>query len=83
MRTLSVWGLSAAFVYLAIVFAITYHAGNCNGLFCDVGVGLATLPLGIFVNGGLGSPVMFWGLILVNLLILYVFFAFLQKRMGK
>jgi len=68
-----------ALIYLSFVGVIVIDAANCNGMFCDVGVGLATLPLGLLVNYGYDHTILFWGLIFTNTIIFYAIFAALQK----
>ena len=79
MKKISIWGVVATLLYLGFAFIIIIDATGCNGMFCDVGIGLATLPLGLLNPEWYHNEVLFWALIAANSAAFYIVFAMLQK----
>lgn len=88
---ISWWGAASVFVYLGFVGYLFQYTETCLGMFCDVAIVAAILPWVIFWEDGFQVNLLgvnfnwdgmswFWALVVVNVLILYFIFAWLQKR---
>lgn len=92
MEKISRWGLSAVAVYVVLIGVLFIYVNTCQSSFCEVASVVATLPwialLGplqlhsleeVVISTSYGYWMFSIGSLFLNIIVLYLFFAWLQK----
>lgn len=94
MKKISTSGLVAVGVYALFSIWIFHEVSICTGMFCEAGIVVTILPWILFFDYGLDKSIFgvklnissdfwYWFFVLLNVLILYFLFAFIQRKLKK